>query len=73
MGVPSPKKRQRPDEPVDEAKSVKVGVTEIDLRALKAHFKSVNLRGGAEGSVDFSQGEGERTDGPSKPPTNFPQ
>ena len=52
------------DEPMDEAKSVQVGSTQIDLSALTAHFKSVNIRGGAEGSVPFSQGDGDRVEGP---------
>ena len=52
------------DELMDEAKSVQVGSTQIDLSALTAHFKSVNIRGGAGGSVSFSQGDGDRVEGP---------
>ena len=49
---------------MDEARSEQVGSTQIDLSALTAHFKSVNIRGGAGGSLSFSQGDGDRVEGP---------
>ena len=52
------------DEPMAEAMSVQVGSAQIDLSALTTHFRSVNIRGGAERSVSFSHGDGDRVEGP---------